>query len=66
MLHELDMLTLIDALDTGQTTPYILRDCEITRQNATIANVLAPNMLATCAFDWLTIHEPETTLPVAP
>lgn len=61
MLHEGDLLTLIDALRKYQTSTFILRDCEINRQNATVTNTLVPNMLASCNLDWLTIKEPQIT-----
>jgi hypothetical protein len=59
MLHEGDLLTLIEALSTEQASPFILRQCEIVRQSAIIANTLTPNMLASCELDWITIHEPQ-------
>jgi hypothetical protein len=59
MLHEGDLLTLIDALDAQKTTPFIVRQCEITRMAAITANTLKPNMLANCELDWLTLREPQ-------
>ena len=60
MLHEGDLITLIEALKAKETTPFILRECEITRSTATITSRLAPNLLASCELDWLTIREPQT------
>lgn len=59
MLHEGDLLTLIEALDAQQTAPFILRQCEITRLSGAKVNALNPNMLASCELDWLTIREPQ-------
>jgi hypothetical protein len=59
MLHEGDLLTLISELDVQQTTPFIVRDCEITRTGAINTNNLATNMRANCELDWLTIREPQ-------
>jgi hypothetical protein len=59
MLHEGDLITLIEALKAKKTTPFILRDCEITRVPGSTADKLAPNSAASCELDWLTIHEPQ-------
>ncbi len=61
MLHEGDLIALIQSLANQQSTPFMLRQCEIIRQNTKISNVLIPNMRANCELDWLTIHEPATT-----
>lgn len=62
MLHEGDLITLIDALRARETTPFILSDCEITRVATSTANKLAPNSQASCELDWLTMHEPEAVV----
>lgn len=59
MLHEGDLLTLLDALADKQTTPFMLRECEISRVAKVNPDKLAPYFLATCELDWLTIHEPQ-------
>jgi hypothetical protein len=59
MLHEGDLLTLIEDLSHQQGAPFMVRQCEITRQNAQISNAFAPNMHADCELDWVTIHEPQ-------
>jgi hypothetical protein len=59
MLHEGDLLGLIEQLDARQTTPFILRDCEIVRLSRTISNSYIPNMQANCELDWITLREPE-------
>ena len=66
MLHEGDLLTLIDALDAQQTAPFILRQCEITRLTVAKTNTLTPNMLGSCELDWLTIREPQVNGAVTP
>jgi hypothetical protein len=63
MLHEGDLLTLINALDAQQSTPFIVRDCEITRMGAINTSNLAPNLRADCQLDWLTIREPQVVKP---
>ena len=63
MLHEGDLLTLLNALDAQQSTPFIVRDCEITRLNEAITNNLVPNLRANCELDWLTIREPQAVEP---
>ena len=59
MLHEGDLITMMEALKAKETTPFILRECEITRSAASTASKLTPNLLASCELDWLTIHEPQ-------
>lgn len=59
MLHEGDLLTLIEDLRQQQGAPFMVRQCEITRQNAVISSSFAPNMHADCELDWVTIHEPQ-------
>lgn len=58
MLHEGDLLTLLEGLASQQSSPFIVRQCEMTRQNANIGSSLTPNMQAKCELDWITIHEP--------
>lgn len=60
MLHEGDILQLTESLNTANATPFILRDCEVTRLNNNgFGNLLVPNMHAACELDWLTMREPE-------
>ena len=67
MLHEGDILQLTESLNTASTTPFILRDCEMTRLNNNVfVNQLTPNMHAACELDWLTIREPEVIAGVNP
>lgn len=59
MLHEGDLLTLISGLRNEQTTPFMLRECEITKTSNLNPNKLAAYFVASCELDWLTIHEPQ-------
>lgn len=61
MLHEGDLLTLIENLIADQASPFIVRDCELTRTGAPKLNTFAPNMLSKCEIDWLTLREPTRT-----
>ena len=67
MLHEGDMLAIIDGL-TEQTTPFVVRDCEIKRPIGAIVNVknVAANMQASCEIDWLTLRDPQLSNAAAP
>ena len=60
MLHEGDLLALLDGLHE-QTTPYMVRDCEIKRPiNAAVnTKTIAANMQANCEIDWLTLRDPQ-------
>jgi hypothetical protein len=59
MLHEGDLLLLMDELRVSKITPFILRKCEmLKRPNATF-DKFSPNMQANCELDWLTVREPE-------
>jgi hypothetical protein len=59
MLHEGDLLTLVKALEEDQSTPFLVRDCEVTRTGSAISSNLTPNLRANCELDWLTIREPQ-------
>jgi hypothetical protein len=60
MLHEGDILALIDGLHE-QTTPFIVRECEISRPVGAQVNSkdVAANMQANCEIDWLTLRDPQ-------
>jgi hypothetical protein len=60
MLHEGDILALLDGLNE-QTTPFIVRDCEIKRPIGAVVNAknVAANMQANCEIDWLTLRDPQ-------
>ncbi|HOY71413.1 MAG TPA: hypothetical protein PL131_12130 [Methylotenera sp.] len=68
MLHEGDILQLIESLSANNTAPFILRDCELTRLNNNseqMSRQLVANLHATCELDWLTLHEPASSVGVA-
>jgi hypothetical protein len=60
MLHEGDILQLIESLGAKNGAPFVLRDCEIRRLNANteLSRQLVANLHAQCELDWLTLHEP--------
>ncbi|MFM9834976.1 MAG: hypothetical protein ACKVOA_02615 [Methylophilaceae bacterium] len=60
MLHEGDLINLLDGLHE-QSTPYIVRDCEISRPVGAQVNTrnLTSNLKATCEIDWLTLRDPQ-------
>ena len=60
MLHEGDLLQLTEALNSQNSAPFILRDCEINRLNsgAQLSNELVANLHVLCELDWLTLREP--------
>lgn len=62
MLHEGDLLSLLDGLQE-QPTPFIVRDCEITRPIGSVINTnnISANLKATCEIDWLTLRDPQLT-----
>jgi hypothetical protein len=60
MLHEGDLLTLMQGLGEQQGAPFMVRQCELTRQNAVIGSTFSPNLRADCELDWLTIREPQS------
>jgi hypothetical protein len=62
MLHEGDLLNLIDGLHE-QSTPFIVRDCEIKRPVGAVVNTknLTSNLKALCEIDWLTLRDPQLT-----
>lgn len=63
LLHEGDMLTLLEGL-RAQSTPFIVRDCELSRtQNAKInMSDLSANLKASCEIDWLTLRDPQLSV----
>jgi len=58
LLHEDDFKHLLSGLREG-TSPFIVRDCEITQVADMAINnpSLAENLIASCAIDWLTIQD---------
>ncbi len=64
MLHEGDILTLLDTLKAKQASPFIVRSCVITQNTPTIEQKFNANLLAECELDWLTLAEPASVLEV--
>lgn len=64
MLHEGDILQLTESLGAENTSPFMLRDCEISRlgSSGAMSNQLVANLHAGCELDWLTLREPATAL----
>lgn len=62
MLHEGDLLTLLDGLQ-AQSTPFIVRECEITRPIGLVINTanISENLKAACEIDWITLRDPQLT-----
>lgn len=58
MLHEGDMLTLLQALPQEQNPPFMLRDCTITKASGGGRGKFLPNLNSECEIDWLTVTEP--------
>ena len=65
MLHEGDILQLTESLSVKNTTPFMLRDCEVTRLNGggQLSKQLIANLHAACEIDWLTLREPAPVQP---
>jgi hypothetical protein len=57
LLHEGDILHLIAAL-ASSATPFMLRDCAISRLGPSLNQQLMANLHAQCELDWLTLVEP--------
>lgn len=60
LLHEGDILYLISAL-ASNATPFMLRDCAISRLGTAQNQRLVASLHAQCEFDWLTVLEPAAT-----
>lgn len=54
MLHEGDVLTLLDALSDHSAAAFMLRECTLVRQSG----APPPSFRASCELDWLTLHAP--------
>jgi hypothetical protein len=66
MLHEGDLLLLMDELSARKITPFILRQCELVKRPGATFDKFSPNMQAHCELDWLTIREPQVLGAVLP
>lgn len=62
MLHEGDLLQLVESLNASNAASFMLRDCEIVRLNTggLFSKQLIANLHAQCEVDWLTLREPAT------
>ncbi len=58
LLHENDLLTIVDALATRRRASFLLRDCTISRLQEGGRSQFQPNLSAGCEIEWLTITEP--------
>jgi hypothetical protein len=58
LLHEGDLLSIINALASREHAPFMLRDCVISRTGAAIKTKFVPNLNASCEIDWLSVTEP--------
>lgn len=61
LLHEGDVLTVLNYLDSRQSAPFMPRDCVISRLSSSTKNKFLPYLNASCELDWLTISEPSLT-----
>jgi hypothetical protein len=64
MLHEGDLITLLESLAHQQSAPFMIRLCEIQRLSPSLSMNLVPNMQAKCELDWITIHDPIAAVKV--
>ena len=60
LLHEEDLLVLLDGLRRSQATPFLLRDCTMQRTGVAAITTLTPVASAVCELDWLTLRESAT------
>lgn len=66
MLHEGDLLTLLQALPQEQNPPFMLRDCIISKVDGGGRGKFLPNLTSACEIDWLTMTEPNGDGEVRP
>lgn len=57
LLHEGDLLVLLDGLRRYQSTPFLVRDCTMERSGVPSTTILVPVASAACEIDWLTLRE---------
>lgn len=58
LLHEGDLITLLDTLDAAQTQPFVINTCEVKRISDDTQQ-LFPRLSAYCELDWITVKEPQ-------
>jgi hypothetical protein len=61
MLHELDLLTLLNALAVDESPRLMFRDCAITRVSGGGKGKFLPNLASVCEIDWFTLKDPSGT-----
>lgn len=61
LLHEYDLLTMLNTLAASRHAPFMVRNCVMTRLAGGIKNKFVPYLNSSCAIDWLTINEPQRT-----
>lgn len=66
MLHEGDLLVLLDGLSALKNTPFVLRQCEVIKRTGATFDRYTPNMQANCELDWLTVREPKVGSVIQP
>ncbi len=63
LLHEGDLLTLLDNLQTGVKGMGTVSHCTMTRKDEKDAPVFEENLAAECLFDWITLTPPSPPQP---
>jgi hypothetical protein len=68
LLHEGDLITLTNELRTRKVGLFALDHCEMARNPQEEGNPLriAPNFVAECALDWLTVDAPSPDATLSP
>lgn len=61
LLHEGDLLTILNALSAEERAPFMVRDCVMSRLGQGSKNKFLPNLTANCEIEWLTVSEPPHT-----
>lgn len=61
LLHEYDLLTMLNTLAASRHAPFMVRNCVMTRLAGGVKNKFVPYLNSSCAIDWLTISEPQRT-----
>jgi hypothetical protein len=61
LLHEGDLLIILNAMDKDDLAPFILQDCTLTKIATITRARFVPNLNASCEIDWLTVSEPART-----
>jgi hypothetical protein len=65
MLHEGDLLTLLDNL-RAQFNTFVVRECTITNPSRAKINasLLTDYLKASCEIDWISLRDPQLRLPI--